>query len=449
MRNPKLLLVEDDALIALAEKATLEKHGYDVVVVGTGEAAIDAVDASTSIDLILMDINLGRGMDGTEAASRILERHDVPLIFLSSHTHPEVVERTEGVTSYGYIVKNSGETVLIASIKMAFRLFKAKMEAKEQQRLLRESEATARALLDAQLDTIVVVDANGLILDCNATVARRASMSKDELTGKSAWDLLPEKDARRRRGFLESVIQTGEVGRFEDRRGARWFDNVIYPIRDSTGEVTRLAIVAKDITTSKQLLLELQHRTMNSFNMITAMISLSSSASSSPEVKKALGELSSRINAIGRMHEILHLSESVSSVELDRYFAEIVASFESAAENISLQSSLAAITLPARQAIALGLITVELITNAVKHAFPDGRNGTVDLVLKQAGSMGLIEVSDDGVGLPDGFNHSASPSMGIALVNALARQVEGAVTFERPNGTRCVVEFPLEANAAI
>jgi DNA-binding NarL/FixJ family response regulator len=89
----------------------------------SGEGALTVTDSVNGINLILMDIDLGDGMDGTEAAEIILSRHDIPLVFLSSHTEPEIVRKTDGITSYGYIVKNSGETVLLASIKMAFRLF--------------------------------------------------------------------------------------------------------------------------------------------------------------------------------------------------------------------------------------------------------------------------------------------------------------------------------------
>lgn len=120
-----LLLVEDEAIIALSEKKSLEEYGYTVTVANTGERAIEAVEADGGIDLILMDIDLGRGMDGTEAAEAILSRLELPIIFLSSHTEREIVEKTEGTTSYGYVVKNSGITVLDAAIKMAFRLFEA------------------------------------------------------------------------------------------------------------------------------------------------------------------------------------------------------------------------------------------------------------------------------------------------------------------------------------
>ncbi|MFW5695287.1 MAG: response regulator [Alkalispirochaeta sp.] len=119
---PSILLVEDEAIIALAEQRMLERNGYHVRTAHTGEAAIRTVEEKPLPDLILMDIDLGRGMKGTEAAERILQKHAVPLVFLSSHTEPEIVDLTEGITSYGYVVKNSGETVLLASIRMAFRL---------------------------------------------------------------------------------------------------------------------------------------------------------------------------------------------------------------------------------------------------------------------------------------------------------------------------------------
>lgn len=133
-----ILLVEDDAIIAMAEAQTLERFGHRVITVSSGELAVDAVAAMPEIDLVLMDIHLGSGIDGTQAATLILKLRDLPLIFLSSHTEREVVEKTEGITSYGYIVKNSGETVLLASIKMALRLFDAKMKEKEKDALIQD-----------------------------------------------------------------------------------------------------------------------------------------------------------------------------------------------------------------------------------------------------------------------------------------------------------------------
>ncbi len=153
MKGKTILLVEDEAIIAMLETLMLEKHGYQVITAGSGAEAIQTVDSSPQVDLVLMDIDLGLGcMDGTQAAEQILQCHDLPLIFLSAHTEPEVVEKTEGITSYGYIVKNSGETVLNASIKMAFRLFEARQLERQKDAALRESEERFRLSIEATHD---------------------------------------------------------------------------------------------------------------------------------------------------------------------------------------------------------------------------------------------------------------------------------------------------------
>lgn len=136
--------MEDEPLIALAEKKQLERFGYAVATVGSGEKAIESINGETKFDLILMDIDLGGGIDGTQAAEAILKERDIPIVFLSSHTDPEVVGKTEKITSYGYVVKSSSMTVLDASIKMAFKLFAARMEAKQRDESLRASEEKYR-----------------------------------------------------------------------------------------------------------------------------------------------------------------------------------------------------------------------------------------------------------------------------------------------------------------
>jgi PAS domain S-box-containing protein len=142
--SKRILLVEDEALIAMVEARTLKEYGYEVVTAHNGTKAIEAIDTDPDISLILMDIDLGRGIDGTEAAREILKKKDIPVLFLSSHTEPEVVERTEKITSYGYVVKSSSITVLDASIKMAFKLFDASTKEKEIEAALRESEEMMR-----------------------------------------------------------------------------------------------------------------------------------------------------------------------------------------------------------------------------------------------------------------------------------------------------------------
>lgn len=103
--DAQILLVEDEALIAMAEAHMLEKQGFSVKTVLNGTDAIRE-GIKNEIDLILMDIDLGRNrMDGTEASKKILEQRDVPIIFLTSHSEKEYVSRVKGITQYGYILK--------------------------------------------------------------------------------------------------------------------------------------------------------------------------------------------------------------------------------------------------------------------------------------------------------------------------------------------------------
>lgn len=137
----RILLVEDEALIALSERQVLTTAGYHVEVATDGEQAIEIVETAPMPDLILMDIDLGPGIDGTETARRILERYRVPIVFLSSHAEPEIVARTETITSYGYIQKGTADTILVASVRMAFKLWDAHQQ-------IVESEATRANLFE-------------------------------------------------------------------------------------------------------------------------------------------------------------------------------------------------------------------------------------------------------------------------------------------------------------
>ncbi|MCB1158211.1 MAG: PAS domain S-box protein [Leptospiraceae bacterium] len=133
----KILLVEDVLSIAVLEKFELEDRAYQVNYVLSGEEALkEIIEQNQSYDLILMDIDLGSDMDGIRTAKEILKRRNIPILFLSSHTEQELVEKTEKITSYGYVVKNSGITILDTSIKMALKLFKAHQDLEQKEKLL-------------------------------------------------------------------------------------------------------------------------------------------------------------------------------------------------------------------------------------------------------------------------------------------------------------------------
>ncbi|PKL07751.1 MAG: hypothetical protein CVV51_12510, partial [Spirochaetae bacterium HGW-Spirochaetae-7] len=103
------MLVEDDSITALLEREILERRGYNVSVATSGEEAIRISGESSSIDLVIMDIDLGAGMDGIDAASAMLARKHVPILFNSSRTEDIVLRRVERLDAYGYVIKDAGE----------------------------------------------------------------------------------------------------------------------------------------------------------------------------------------------------------------------------------------------------------------------------------------------------------------------------------------------------
>ena len=140
----RLLIVEDESIIALAESRMLKRQGYLVDLAFSGEAAIDHLERGVMPDLILMDIDLGTGMDGTETARSILERWELPIIFLTSHSSKEMVEKVQGIPRYGYLVKNMGDCVILSTIEMALDLFDKEQTIKQRNFLLRRVEENAQ-----------------------------------------------------------------------------------------------------------------------------------------------------------------------------------------------------------------------------------------------------------------------------------------------------------------
>ncbi len=249
-KTKTILLVEDEAVIAMEEKGILKKNGFDVITAYDADEAAAAVK-SRSIDLILMDIDLGKNSkDGTEAAKTILEDHDVPVVFLSSHTEPAIVEKTEKITSYGYVVKDSGETVLIASIKMAFKLYNAHKKIKEKSNQL-------DTLLNNAEDYIGRLDSEGRHLYVNQALCDSVGIPYEEYIGKTVTDLgYPPDLAQQWNNAIHTVCSSGKAERIEfefpEKDGVRILDCKIVPELYEGDTVKTVVAVSRDITERKQ-----------------------------------------------------------------------------------------------------------------------------------------------------------------------------------------------------
>lgn len=131
-----ILLVEDEQLIAADQAIRIGNWGYEVLTAAGGEEAVNTVNENPHIDLVLMDIDLGDGIDGNETARRILDIRHIPVVFLTSHAEREMVQKVRNITRYGYVLKNSGDFVLQSSIEMAFDLYERETRLKNYTTLL-------------------------------------------------------------------------------------------------------------------------------------------------------------------------------------------------------------------------------------------------------------------------------------------------------------------------
>ncbi len=258
MKPKKILLVEDEAIRALAEAQQITKYGFEVKTAYTGEKAIEIIGSNPDISLVLMDIDLGRGMDGTVTARKILEHHDLPIVFLSSHTEPAVVEKTEGISSYGYIVKNSGETVLIASIKMAFRLHKAHVELKRQGERLLASEENLRITLNSIGDAVISTDIRGMVVGMNQVAERLCGCRREEAVGKpleKVFRIVNAGTGLRVENPVSRVLATGTIIGLANHTKLIAGNGNEYqiadsaaPIRDKEGSINGVVLVFRDVT---------------------------------------------------------------------------------------------------------------------------------------------------------------------------------------------------------
>ncbi len=466
-RKKTILLVDDDAIPALADSIKLKDYGYNVMQVPTGQKAIKAVDDNKNeIDLILMDINLGNGMDGTETAKIILKDHDIPLLFHSSYTDREIVEKTEHISSYGYVVKD-GIIVLDASIKMAFRLHEAylksenqKIENEVKKQELQMYEKRYRKLFESAKDGILILHAdNGMIVDVNPFLIKMLGYTKEQFLKKNIWDISAFKNIDYSKQLYKE-LQEKDYVRYEDlpletsegkQIHVEFVSNVYLVdnerviqcnVRDITERKKYEKTLTDDINKKEALLNEIQHRIKNSFNIITSLIHLRSSITLSEETKNTLEELALRIKSISDLYSLLNETNSFYEVDLKAYCNKVIDSMLNLSRNIKINKDIEEIAVPTKDAATLGMILVELLSNAIKYAFPY-YDGIINIELKKVNSQIVLIVEDDGIGLLNDFNITESKSLGFHLVNLMVSQLDGKIEFIPGKGTKIIVRFPV------
>jgi PAS domain S-box-containing protein len=252
IKKGRILLVEDEAIIAMSTALALRERGYEVHHVLDGESALRRIaSGEDGLDLVLMDIDLGKGMDGTEAARGILRIRSIPIVFLSAHSDRAFVERTESISYYGYVSKASGIALLDASIKMAFRLFEANAElARSEDRFSKAFELNPDCLSITRIS-------DGVFVETNAGFTRILGYSRDEARNRASLpgDLGVWADAGDRARFIAEIEGRGAAEGFEAefrrKDGSLVFGDMAGRVIEIGGERCVLSIL-QDVTERKR-----------------------------------------------------------------------------------------------------------------------------------------------------------------------------------------------------
>jgi PAS domain S-box-containing protein len=328
-----------------------------------------------------------------------------------------------------------------------------------------KERAHLAAIVTSSDDAIIGKSLDGTIFSWNASAERVYGYTARESIGMNISMLVPPGRENDTSDILEKIRRDEPVLHYETVMMTKDGRNIdisltASPIKDSRGKIVGLSSIGRDITDTKHiqeilsaslrekemLLKEIHHRVKNNIQVISSLLSMQSRIAGDQVVKNVLKEAQDRVKSIALIHEKLCQSKSLDWIDYQDYLEKISRHLSSSycinpgtivvhvnAENVSLNID---------KAVPCSLIINELLSNAFKHAFPDGRKGEVDLTITAEDDQFIIRYKDDGIGLPDGFSMDNSTSLGMQLLAGLTGQLKGTILFENGNGTRCTIRFP-------
>ena len=208
--------------------------------------------------------------------------------------------------------------------------------------------------------------------------------------------------------------------------------------------------IAVSLKEKEALLREVHHRVKNNLQIVVSLLRLQARRIDVPEAVEVFRECESRVKAMSLVHETLYSSEEFSSVDASRYVSrlcdDLSRMYGEGQQRITLTVHSKEVRLPMEQAVPLGLVISELVSNAFKHAFPDGREGSIVVELRQGDDDQVeLTVSDDGVGIPPEIDPASVSTVGLGLVTETVRgQLGGSIEIERSCGVRFEIRFKAE-----
>lgn len=223
-----------------------------------------------------------------------------------------------------------------------------------------------------------------------------------------------------------------------------------YHFQQAQNEIAERKRVEKIITESlkeKEVLIkEIHHRVKNNLQIISSLLKLQSGYIKDKDALEMLGESRNRIQSMAIVHQKLYQSKDLSRIDFSEYIRQLLAHlfqvYKTDNNTISLKLQTQNIKIGVDTAIPCGLIINELVSNSLKHAFPDGRKGNIEIVMKEQNPRNFtLEVKDDGIGFPKDIDFRNTISLGLQLIITLAEQLDGTINKQNTNGTRFILKF--------
>jgi len=331
---------------------------------------------------------------------------------------------------------------------------------------LREHLTRLQAILAYTTAVIYIMGANDGFRLINRRFAQLFGVTNDEVAGQPLEAVFAPQVAAAFRANNHAVRESRTPLEFEELvlqdDGLHTYLSVKVPLYGPDGAPDAICGISTDITERKRaeaalqaalqakevLLQEVHHRIKNNLQVVSSLLDLQADALADPRALAALEDSQRRIQAMALIHESLYRADDLAHVNAADYVRQLctrlLQASQPSGDRITLTLELEAVALEMSIAIPCGLILNELLSNALKHAFPAGRAGDVTVGLRR-GPEGQVQlmVRDTGVGVPEGLDVRATPSLGWQLVGLLTEQLGGTMALGRRGGTTVTVTFPL------
>jgi len=364
---------------------------------------------------------------------------------------------TEGVR-YGEEEKNLLKFVS-DQVAMAIHRQKSAEEVEERERFL-------SSIFESIQDGISILDKDYRIIRVNPAIEKWYAHAMP-LRGKKCFEAYHLRSERCTVCPTRKTLETGtaayevvpRIGRHGKVTG--WIDLFSFPLIDkTTGQMEGVIEYVRDITERKQaedrlqtslrekevLLREIHHRVKNNMQVISSLLNLQARRIADPTVLEMFKDSQRRIRSMALVHERLYQSADLSRIEFSSYLNHLAThlfhSCQADSSRIRLSLHTEKLYLNINTAIPCGLIVNELVSNAFKHAFPEGRSGEVEISFRRLADDGYeLRVRDDGVGFPEGLDFRQTESLGLQIVSTLVTQLNGKIDLDRSAGTEFQVLF--------